>query len=92
VCACRVEASFHANVCFHGNCVTDADCAGGYCSPSAVDVFWNCLTGLAQGSIGYFCHSASDECTDDAECGEGGHCIFEVDAARFGCFTPVCTK
>ncbi len=91
VCGCRVENNFGVNVCYHGNCQLDADCgAGGYCSPSG-QVSPTCGDGVAAGSIGYFCHTADDECTDDADCeGESNICLFQVEAAHWVCQQLLC--
>ncbi len=96
VCDCRNTAQSSANVCFHGSCVVDADCPGrGWCSPSATTVWANCMTGLDPTSVGYFCHAAGDECTNDADCAaasSGAKCIFSVSKAHWVCFSPVCTR
>ena len=94
VCACRVEASFDFNRCFQGNCVIDSDCGtNGYCSPSGVDVFPNCMTDLSPGSIGFFCHTSADECTDNADCGDpSSRCIFSAEAGHWTCFSLLCTQ
>jgi hypothetical protein len=55
VCACGI-----ANQCKKGNCRLDSDCGqGGYCSP-AIDT--------CGAVLGYYCHSASDECVNDEDC------------------------
>jgi len=94
VCECRNPAQYNANICTHGTCRLDADCgAGGFCSPSAVTVYPNCLTGIDQGSIGYFCHQPADECVDDTDCGAmGSVCLFRVSAMHWVCHTLLCTK
>jgi hypothetical protein len=44
------------------------------------------------GSIGFFCHTRADECTDDADCaGKGGYCVFQVSALHWACFALRCT-
>jgi hypothetical protein len=96
VCACRSATHHGANTCFHANCRTDADCAGRGCSPSAVATDPSCQSGLAIGSFGYFCHTASDECIDDGDCGGSGPsgpkiCIFDADVAHWRCFATSCT-
>jgi hypothetical protein len=94
VCGCRNPASFSANVCFHGSCRLDADCgAGGYCSPSAVEIGSSCNMGISPGSVGYFCHTAMDQCVDDADCSTTpeGVCLFSVDQMRWSCFGLMCT-
>lgn len=96
VCECRNPAAHDANVCVHGNCQVDADCGeGGYCSPSAVTLDPFCTEGVPIGSVGYFCHSAGDECTDDAECPSSGtfpSCFFDVDKLHFACFEVLCVN
>jgi len=96
VCECRNPAKHDANVCVHGNCVTDADCGeGGYCSPSAVTLDPFCTEGVPIGSVGYFCHSAEDECTNDDDCGGSGSfpaCFFNVDKLHFACFEVLCVN
>lgn len=92
-CECRNEAVFGVNRCYAGNCRTDSDCGGGYCSPSAVHVFPNCMTDIAPGSVGFFCHTEDDECTDDADCGQdSAACIFSVDALHWVCHELLCTN
>jgi hypothetical protein len=91
VCDCRNDAHLgQPNVCFKGNCRTDADCKGDYCSPSAVHVGFDCI-GVPIGSWGYFCHTATDECVDDADCGAAGkQCIFDVEVVHWKCMQPAC--
>jgi hypothetical protein len=95
VCECRNPAAYDANVCVHGNCLLDADCGqGGYCSPSAVTLDPFCKEGVPIGSVGYFCHTAEDECIDDEDCGAPevfAACFFSVDAMRFTCFQLICS-
>lgn len=95
VCDCRNPSQHNANVCIHGNCRVDADCGqDGYCSPSAVVVDPFCTTGIPIGSIGYFCHTAQDECTDDADCGSNDFpaCFFNVGKLHFACFQLQCVN
>jgi hypothetical protein len=96
VCDCRNVAQSSANVCFHGDCVVDADCPGrGWCSPSLTTLGSNCQVGLAPGSVGYFCHTAADECTNDADCAGTSsltRCAFSVVKAHWACFSPNCTR
>jgi hypothetical protein len=94
ICACRVPESFSFNRCFLGNCVVDADCgSAGWCSPSAVHVGPTCMTGISPGSVGYFCHTAEDECIDDSDCGaqDVAACLFDVDAMHWVCQELLCT-
>ncbi len=92
VCSCRVGEAFGVNVCYHGNCKVDADCGeGGYCSPSGI-VGPSCGMGILPGSVGFFCHSAADECTDSADCGneDSFTCLFSVEAGHFVCQELLC--
>jgi hypothetical protein len=94
VCDCRSASARAANVCFRGNCQTDGDCgAGGWCSPSATSFDPTCLTGIEPGQIGFFCHTASDTCTDDADCTgpQANRCLFSVTAMRWQCVLERCT-
>lgn len=79
-CACH-GATFHAdsNECLPGNCRVDSDCgAGGFCSPTI---------GGCGGLAGYYCHTADDRCTDDADCAGGGlmACQYASTTARWEC-------
>ncbi|MEO6417903.1 MAG: hypothetical protein ABIP39_00750 [Polyangiaceae bacterium] len=51
------------NACVPAGCRIDADCGvGGYCSPTTGG-------GCGGASVtGYYCHTASDECANDADC------------------------
>lgn len=97
VCQCRASAEALANVCRQGNCRTDGDCGvtgKGFCSPSAVNIDATCRHGLAPGSVGYFCHTPTDECSDDAECGAGtsaGACIYDLGKGHWACLGLLCT-
>ena len=64
MCACQgTPYSTRANVCRPGNCRVDADCGpSGSCSPS------QSTSGCGGDLDGYFCHTAADECIDDADC------------------------
>ena len=79
-CHCRESAS-DANTCVGGNCRVDADCgAGGYCSPS-VD-----FHATNFGSTGYYCHTSSDRCINDADCrNPGEQCAFDPTAQHWAC-------
>lgn len=95
-CECRNPARFDANVCVHGNCVTDADCNGGYCSPSAVTLDPYCSLDIPIGSVGYYCHSAADECVDDEDCSQGTGsfpgCLFDADKGHWACREILCVN
>jgi hypothetical protein len=46
------------------------------------------------GLYGYYCHTASDECTNDEDCAIGGakgYCAYHKDAARWQCGYLLCT-
>lgn len=94
-CACRLatRGASGANVCLAGNCRTDGDCgAGGYCSPS----FGTC--GDYGGVVGYYCHTASDECVDDSDCGrldagflgQRPYCMYAPETGRWVCGNSAC--
>ena len=65
-CACHgsTYTGDSGNRCVTGDCRVDSDCgAGGYCSPSST------LAMCGGFSVaGYYCHTAADTCTDDADC------------------------
>ena len=74
VCACRNDATERApNICLHsGNCRLDADCRGGYCSPTRL--IGDTCDGRNQA---YYCSTVKDECTTDAQCGDLGQaCLY----------------
>lgn len=81
VCQCG-SGGAAANTCSPvGDCRTDSDCVGGYCSPSKD----YCAT-----FNGYFCHSASDQCNTDQDCensgeGLGAKCIVDTKSGQWSC-------
>ncbi len=90
-CACRQGVMIYpgANTCLAGNCRTDSDCGGcGYCSPS----FGSC--GDYAGVVAYYCHTPTDECTDDADCRASGtvgaYCAYEPTVGRWRCSNSHC--
>lgn len=86
-CACREEGGQGANVCLGGSCAIDMDCPGNYCSPSQG------TCGQYGGTIGYFCHSAADECVDDTDCKfpvVEGTCRFNPQVGHFRCEDSQC--
>ncbi len=93
VCDCRNGGSVGLiNKCVIGNCRTDADCAGNYCSPSGTLLASGC-TGPSAGSYGFFCHTAADECVDDGDCGDAiTHCLFEPDVLHWKCIKVLCPR
>lgn len=83
-CYCDDEYGFRGNACLPGNCQTDADCGvGGYCSPT--------LGGCGDygGVVGYYCHTAQDVCTNDAQCFDerrgGGYCMYKPEVGHWAC-------
>ena len=90
VCDCRNSTQRGANVCFKGNCHTDGDCKGDFCSPSGTTTDPSCM-GIPFGAFGFFCHTAADECRDDGECkGLDGKCIFDPDLLHWRCAALEC--
>jgi hypothetical protein len=98
-CVCRTSASDNsANVCDPGgNCVLDSDCgSGGYCSPSG----GACADFGFAGGQGYYCHTASDTCINDADCSvvldAGGgcpvlqSCAYDTQAQHWACIAEHC--
>lgn len=91
LCVCRSSATDNsANACGpRGNCAVDSDCGpGGFCSPSK-DVCY--------GPSPFYCHTALDTCTDDADCPvvDGGYpniatCAFDQQARHWTCRELVC--
>ncbi len=81
MCECGTSAS-DGHSCMPGNCAVDSDCAGnGFCSPSRS----TCGNGVA----GYFCHTATDECVDDADCAVGS-CVWNASIGHWWCATNHC--
>jgi len=82
-CACEGESGSPGNTCLPGNCRTDSDCAGGYCSPT----LGGC--GNYGGVIGYYCHTAADVCLDDADCttsmAGAGYCMYRPEVGHWAC-------
>ncbi len=82
-CACEGESGSPGNTCLPGNCQTDADCGGGYCSPT----FGGC--GTYSGVIAYYCHTAGDTCVDDGDCVDAmqgaGYCMYGPEQGRWSC-------
>jgi hypothetical protein len=105
-CVCRSGSTdTTANVCDVGsNCAVDADCGpGGFCSPS-VQGLPDRTPNVCWGSRPYFCHTASDLCVNDSDCGPsdageptpgvpGSVCAYNPQDSRWectmaGCFLP----
>ena len=92
VCECGGGFRADNNVCLReGNCLTDSDCGpGATCSPTLGDC------GNYSGVVGYYCHTAADECVDDRDCvpagvdGGGGYCAYNKVAGKWMCSTQQC--
>jgi len=91
VCDCR-ETLGHGpdtvsqaspNYCLYtNNCRVDSDCTSTglpFCSPSADP--------QCGSFVGFFCHTTSDECVDDADCGLG-ICAWQPDKKHWACAKP----
>lgn len=80
-CACGGAAN-DGHSCVAGNCATDADCGtDGFCSPS----LGGC--GNYGGTIGNYCHTPTDECTNNDECmaQPGGYCAWKDEVGHWQC-------
>ncbi|MCA9550305.1 MAG: hypothetical protein KC933_09735 [Myxococcales bacterium] len=87
VCECEGGFGSDHNICLQtGNCNVDADCgAGGFCSPSYGDC------GDYSGTVAYYCHTAQDECVDDADCGGyPWYCGYDPVGGRWRCSDSHC--
>jgi hypothetical protein len=85
MCLCG-SSTWLGNSCSQAGCRVDADCPGSWCSPT----FGTC--GNYTGVVGYACHTAADECVDDADCenGPGGYCAYSPMVAHWLCSTSQC--
>ncbi|CAN5219960.1 hypothetical protein BH09MYX1_BH09MYX1_43490 [soil metagenome] len=88
------ECGSDANVCLLSGCRTDADCGGFSCSPTGAE-----RCGNMSGTVGYYCHTPKDECTDDDDCNKGaaahpnepdGRCTYKSTVAHFTCSFEMC--
>jgi hypothetical protein len=86
-CACHGSAYTEGagNTCTASNCRVDSDCGPpGYCSPS---VSLSVCNGASVS--GYYCHTSSDECQNDADCPQTpvgpGACAYSIAAGRWQC-------
>jgi hypothetical protein len=84
-CVCHGTAYSNGagNTCVAGNCRVDADCPGFWCSPSV-------KPNICGGKFaGYYCHTAGDLCTNDADCPKTGpqmpYCLFSTTNLRWEC-------
>ena len=94
-CECRLagRGAGGANVCIPGDCRVDADCGPrGFCSPTLGDC------GTFGGLSGYYCHTATDECVDDADCagqdagalGQTPYCAYSRQVGHWRCSSQGC--
>jgi hypothetical protein len=86
-CACHGSpyVGGQGNTCTQGNCRVDSDCDGGagYCSPAENTMSCGSL-------LGYYCHTASDQCVDDTDCGQSSQggpqvCTYSTTTNRWQC-------
>jgi len=87
LCVCHGSAyAYGGNACMPGNCRVDSDCgAGGYCSPAHGTTNCGYVTG-------YYCHTASDLCANDGDCGSASSadvCTWSATDSRWECQTAV---
>lgn len=72
--------------CVPADCRIDTDCPDDLgCSPSA-----SLQCSNLSGTIGYRCHTLSDECTTDSDCADGGMCVFDLESGRWVCSDSIC--
>jgi hypothetical protein len=94
-CECRLagRGAAGANACIPGNCRVDADCGPrGFCSPTLGDC------GDFGGLSGYYCHTPTDECVDDADCasqdagflGQTPYCAYSRQVGHWRCSSQAC--
>jgi hypothetical protein len=90
VCQCGPENG-PGNHCSQPGCQVDADCPNSWCSPT----FSSC--GNYSGVVSYACHTAKDECVNDADCsghgatgGLGAYCMYDPQVARWVCSSSQC--
>jgi hypothetical protein len=84
VCLCG-QGGPVANACSPvGNCRVDADCPSGYCSAS--------VDGCG-GFNGFFCHTATDECNNNADCANTfATCHVDTSSAVWKCSPVGCAS
>ncbi|HEY8075136.1 MAG TPA: hypothetical protein VIF62_13525, partial [Labilithrix sp.] len=76
------------NACLAGNCRIDGDCgAGSFCSPT-----YDTSCGPYNGTVGYYCHTPTDECTNDDQCSDGGfgYCAYDPMKSHWVCEHSIC--
>jgi hypothetical protein len=83
LCSCAPQTrgfgAYTANVCIPNDCLHDADCACGYCSPTV-----DSMCGGFYGWTGFYCHTPQDTCVNDSDC-DGGYCAFMSEVGHWGC-------
>lgn len=82
LCAC--DGGFGGgNACIEAGCHTDGDCGGRGCAPSLGDC------GHYFPPVGYYCHTAMDTCTVDADCAPG-YCAYMPALGFWACSMAEC--
>jgi hypothetical protein len=91
MCFCGGDAP---NTCKGGDCQTDSDCSGSFCSPT----LGSC--GNYLGTVEYHCHTPQDECTNDSDCagydsgissfGLPPYCAFASEVGHWKCSSSQC--
>jgi hypothetical protein len=73
--------------CLPVECRSDEDCEDGlWCSPSSP-------LECPQPVVGYYCHTAEDECLVDSDCsGPSSYCAFAPDIRAWVCATQSCER
>lgn len=85
VCDCAGGRDNHR--CLPGECITDDDCAEGlWCSPSTS---LECPVGV----VGFYCHTAADECVADGDCSDPSEfCAFDGARRAWVCTAQLCER
>lgn len=85
VCDCAGGRDNHR--CLPGECTTDDDCAEGlWCSPSTS---LECPVGV----VGFYCHTAADECVADGDCSDPSEfCAFDGARRAWVCTAQLCER
>jgi hypothetical protein len=82
--------------CVQALCHVDSDCgAGGYCSPSYDLLVVGCNSNntptASREILGFYCHTAADDCNNDSDCMQGQTCGWVSYLGRWSCVVSACS-